>query len=115
MRPIPVDQTLEGDLEALQLDASRTWNFVLPEAWTTQPEPIRLTATLTAPEDQPECYNCADRANSLTLSGLTFNATAPLRLNIVYGCVRRNAGDPPSACDTVPSTCTPPCSRTTAR
>jgi hypothetical protein len=86
----------------LQLDAARTWNFVLPEAWTTQPAPIRLTATITAPEAQSECYPCHDKANSLTLSGLTFNTTAPLRLNVVYGCVRRKAGDPQSACDTAP-------------
>jgi hypothetical protein len=100
--PILVDQAYGNDLDALQRDASRTWNFVLPDAWIEQPAPLRLTATITASKDQPECYPCHDKANSLTLSGLAFQATALLRLNVVYGCVRRAAGDPQSVCDTSP-------------
>ncbi len=99
---ILVDQAYGNDLDALRSDASRTWNFVLPDDWTTQLVPIRLTATITAPHDQSEGYLYDDEANSLALSNLTFNVTAPLRLKIVYGCVRRKASDPPSACDTAP-------------
>jgi hypothetical protein len=100
--PIQVDQDYGNDLDALQRDASRTWNFVLPDAWITQAAPLRLTAAITASEDQPECYPCHDKANNLTLAGLAFQATAPLRLNVVYGCVRRKASDPQSACETSP-------------
>jgi len=100
--PIRVDPRINHDIEALQRDVARTWNFVLPEAWTTMAQPIKLTAAISTPRAAPECPSCQDGANGLTLSGLMFHSTAPLELRVVYACVRRNPDDPPSVCDHVP-------------
>jgi hypothetical protein len=70
--------------------------------WTLADAPVRLTVSITAPLAHPECPHCHDGANRLTLSELTFQRLAPLELHVVYACVRRNAGDPPSTCRTAP-------------
>jgi hypothetical protein len=91
-----------NDLDSLRQDVTRTWNFVLPEAWTRMGVPISLTATITAPPNAPVCPACDDYANYLTLGGLVFHPISPLELHIVYACVRRNASNPPLTCDHAP-------------
>jgi hypothetical protein len=100
--PLRIDPRDHNGLDTLRRDATRTWNFVLPEAWTTATDAISLTVTLVESSNAPECPSCADGANYLTLGGLVFHPTAPLELHILYACVRRNASDPPSVCDHAP-------------
>ena len=90
------------NLDAMRNDAARSWNFVLPAEWTATGAPIRLTAAITAPLGAPECPVCHDGANRLVVSGVRFNPTAPLKLKVVYACVRRYPGDPASKCDHAP-------------
>ncbi|MFN8498689.1 MAG: cohesin domain-containing protein [Anaerolineae bacterium] len=101
---ISVSSAFNNDLNTLRSDPSRTWNFVLPDAWTQTNGPIKLTAHITAPLGIGECDGCNDGANSMTVSGVIFTRTDPLKLTLLWGCIRRKATDPTTTCDLSPLT-----------
>ncbi len=98
---ITIDPAYNNNLDILRQDANRTWNFVLPEVWTNMTN-IRLTATVHAPFYADECPGCKDGANSLTVSNIDFVQTSPLKLHLLYACIRRKASDSTTTCDTAP-------------
>ncbi|MCW5852112.1 MAG: hypothetical protein KIT87_18710 [Anaerolineae bacterium] len=101
---IAVSSAFNNDLNTLRSDPARTWNFTLPEAWTQTSGPIKLTAHVAAPLGIGECAGCDDGANSLNVSGVQFQRTDPLKLTLLWGCIRRQASDPTTTCDLAPLT-----------
>lgn len=99
---IIVDPALNNSLSTLREEAAHTWNFVLPEAWTLMQGPVRLTASASVPGFMTECSGCADGANQFTLGNVLFRSTAPLKLRLVWACVRRGASVPATSCDHAP-------------
>jgi hypothetical protein len=97
----PVDG---NDLDTLREDPSKTWNFILPDAWTKWDRKLKLTTTVNAPEGMVECSGCFDGANSMTVSDVEFKRTAPLKLTLSWACVRRDKTDTISNCDHSPYT-----------
>ncbi|HUW12318.1 MAG TPA: hypothetical protein VM537_21515, partial [Anaerolineae bacterium] len=79
-------------------DARLSWNFILPHMWTTAGT-IYLEAVILPPSGLHECAGCDDAANRLRVSELTFQKTSPLRLTLVWPCVRRQESDPVTTCD----------------
>jgi hypothetical protein len=81
------DRTVEvrpnDTLDAKRRDAARSWNFVLPDAWTKAGS-ITLEAEVNAPDPVLECAGCADGANALALSGIDFVASPDFRQSLVY-------------------------------
>lgn len=87
---ITIDPADNNNLETLRGDASKSWNFTLPDEWTEWGRPLKLTAGIRA---QYECDACYDGANWMTVDWVEFNQTAPLKLHLVWACVRRQSGD----------------------
>jgi hypothetical protein len=77
------------DVETRRRDLSKTWNFVLPRAWTNQP-PIAggpfwlyLEARVSAPLSQPECPGCDDEANRIRVAAIEFHAVPSFSASLV--------------------------------
>lgn len=71
-------------IETPQFDADRavatsTFNFMIPEAWTTAAGPITLVGTVDPAKTFPECAKCRDN-DSVALSGVTFTKEKPLAI-----------------------------------
>jgi hypothetical protein len=71
-------------LEAPQFDSDRsnaasTFNFMIPQAWTTAAGPITLVGTVDPGKTFPECVKCRDN-DSVALSGVTFTKEKPLTI-----------------------------------
>lgn len=101
---IAIDPANANAIATLRANASRTWNFVLPDAWTTTKEKVSLRATVSPPPMVAECFDCKDAANSIRVQGIEFQRTATLDLRLVWGRVRRRADDPVGVGQTAPST-----------
>lgn len=82
--PIPALDNGINLIEAPQFDsdrakASSTFNFMIPEAWTTTDGPITLVGTVDPAKTFPECAKCRDN-DSVALSGVTFTKEKPLAI-----------------------------------
>jgi hypothetical protein len=80
--PIPALDNGINLLESPQFDADRpkatsTFNFRIPETWTTGDGPITLVGTIDPAKTFPECAKCRDN-DSVALSGVTFTKEKPL-------------------------------------
>jgi Calx-beta domain len=82
--PLPALDNGINLLEAPQFDADRplaasTFNFMIPESWTTTAGPITLVGTVDPAKTFPECSKCRDN-DSVALSGVTFTKEKPLAI-----------------------------------
>lgn len=93
-KSITIDPADNNDLDTLRADASKSWNFVLPQEWTEWGRPIWLTAHVHTPGGIPECDGCDDGANGMFLQSVTFEDTAPLQLHLIWATVRRSLNSP---------------------
>ncbi|MBN1418467.1 MAG: hypothetical protein JXP34_06790 [Planctomycetes bacterium] len=101
---ISIDPAHANAVATLRADASRTWNFVLPEAWTTTDKKVWLRATVLPPPKVSECLGCDDGANSINVQGIDFQRVAPVDIQLMWARVRRRATDPVGSGDTLPLT-----------
>jgi hypothetical protein len=100
---LTIDPADNNDLTTFRRDPSKSWNFWLPDAWTKKVnEPLRLTTKILIPGSFWECPGCEDGANSMTVNGVWFRKTAPLKITPFWACVRRNANDDKYDCDEAP-------------
>jgi hypothetical protein len=83
----PVD-----NLAARQYDANKSWNFVLPNAWT-QAGTIYLEARVDPPYGAPECSGCNDAANRIRISGITFNIVPGFSQNVLHAVLVQRIQD----------------------
>jgi hypothetical protein len=98
---ITIDPLSGNDLTTLRLNPSRTWNFLLPPAWTEPGGPRWLVALVQAPINLPECGSftsgCHDGANLFVLQ-TSFLETAPLIIQPRFACVRRSSTEAREDC-----------------
>jgi hypothetical protein len=80
--PIPALDNGLNLIEAPQFEPDRakaesTFNFTIPEAWTTTGGPITLLGTVDPAKTFPECAKCREN-DSVALTGVTFTKEKPL-------------------------------------
>lgn len=81
LRAVTVDPG--DDLTAQRQDTSRSWNFVLPDAWTG-PGQVYLEAEVEPPERISECSGCADAANRIRVSDVAFETVPHFSDDLVH-------------------------------
>jgi hypothetical protein len=104
---ITVDPANNNELSKLRLNANLSWNFILPPEWTEPGERRFLIAHIRAPANLPECGSffsgCADGANFFVLEVGGFQERAPLVIQPIFACIRRDPNVPQEQCDAVAS------------
>lgn len=106
---IVIDPANGNDVDTLRRDSALTWNFVLPVDWTRPGTPRWLIAVVHAPPYVPECGrgtadDCDDGANFFVLRLPGFHETAPLLVQPIITCIRRDPNVPPETCTSVAAT-----------
>ena len=105
---VTLDPALDNSVTALQRDADRTFNFVLPSEWTAPNEPRWLVGVINAPALLHECGfltddDCDDGANFfvIDLGVQAFKKTSRILVQPIFFCVRRSEMDDTSTCTMV--------------